>query len=71
MLPAKKIETSRKTIDNAEQRINNALKNKILLSKAVLAEKSAALDNLSPLKIMNRGYSLVYKDKKSLNHHLL
>ena len=64
MLPAKKIETSRKTIDNAEQRINNALKNKILLSKAVLAEKSAALDNLSPLKIMNRGYSLVYKDKK-------
>lgn len=64
MLPAKKIETSRKTIDNAEQRINNALKNKILLSKAVFAEKSAALDNLSPLKIMNRGYSLVYKDKK-------
>ncbi len=64
MLPAKKNETSRKTIDNAEQRINNALKNKILLSRAVLAEKSAALDNLSPLKIMNRGYSLVYKDKK-------
>ena len=64
MLPAKKIETSRKTIDNAEQRINNALKNKILLSRAVLAEKSAVLDNLSPLKIMNRGYSLVYKDKK-------
>lgn len=64
MLPAKKIKTSRKTIDNAEQRINNALKNKILLSRAVLAEKSAALDNLSPLKIMNRGYSLVYKDKK-------
>lgn len=64
MLPAKKIETSRKTIDNVEQRINNALKNKILLSRAVLAEKSAALDNLSPLKIMNRGYSLVYKDKK-------
>lgn len=64
MLPAKKIETSRKTIDNAEQRINNALKNKILLSRAVLAEKSAALENLSPLKIMNRGYSLVYKDKK-------
>ena len=64
MLPAKKIETSRKTIDNAKQRINNALKNKILLSRAVLAEKSAALDNLSPLKIMNRGYSLVYKDKK-------
>ena len=28
----------------------------------MLAEKSAALDNLSPLKIMNRGYSLVYKD---------
>ena len=64
MLPAKKIETSRKTIDNAEQRINNALKNKILLSRAILAEKSAVLDNLSPLKIMNRGYSLVYKDKK-------
>lgn len=64
MLPAKKIETSRKTIDNAEQRINNALKNKILLSRAILAEKTAALDNLSPLKIMNRGYSLVYKDKK-------
>lgn len=64
MLPAKKIETSRKTIDNAKQRINNALKNKILLSRAILAEKSAVLDNLSPLKIMNRGYSLVYKDKK-------
>ena len=40
------------------------MKNKILLSRAVLAEKSAVLDNLSPLKIMNRGYSLVYKDKK-------
>ncbi|WP_019678850.1 exodeoxyribonuclease VII large subunit [Ruminococcus flavefaciens] len=32
-----------------------------------LAEKAARLDSLSPLKVLSRGYSLVYKDNKLLN----
>ena len=32
-----------------------------------LAEKAARLDSLSPLKVLSRGYSLVYKGEKLLN----
>ena len=32
-----------------------------------LSEKAAKLDSLSPLKVLSRGYSLVYKEEKLLN----
>lgn len=68
MLPEKRIASSQYTLDELEKRIRSAVEYKINLNKALIAEKSAALDNLSPLKIMNRGYSLVYNaDNKLIN----
>lgn len=32
-----------------------------------LSEKAAILDSLSPLKVLSRGYSLVYKGEKLLS----
>ncbi|MGN0608408.1 MAG: exodeoxyribonuclease VII large subunit [Oscillospiraceae bacterium] len=67
LLPAHKITSSKALLDEKMQRLDTALKNRISLGKALLSEKTAALDNLSPLKIMGRGYSLVYKDEKLVN----
>ena len=66
-LPAHKITSSKMLLDEKMQRLDTALKNRISLGKALLSEKTTALDNLSPLKIMGRGYSLVYKDEKLIN----
>lgn len=64
LLPAHKITSSKALLDEKKQRLDTALKNRLSLGKALLGEKTAALDNLSPLKIMGRGYSLVYKGEE-------
>ena len=43
------------------------MKNKVSIKKMTLSERFAALDNLSPLKIMNRGYSIVYSNEIIIN----
>ncbi|MCD7731209.1 MAG: exodeoxyribonuclease VII large subunit [Oscillospiraceae bacterium] len=64
MLPVQKISSSKSLLDEKKQRLDLMMKNSIVSKRALINEKTAALDNLSPLKIMNRGYSLVYKDEK-------
>ncbi len=60
-VPSRKIKNYAELLDEKNKRLQSAYKNKLALSKSLLAEKITALDNLSPLKIMDRGYSLVYK----------
>ena len=44
----------------AEKRLEAAFRLKLTACGGLLAEKAAALDGLSPLKTLSRGYSLVY-----------
>lgn len=65
--PASRIENSKKLLEEREHRLRELFKSKIELNSAILASKLSALDNLSPTKIMMRGYSLVYKDDKLIH----
>ena len=60
--PARKAEAYHKILNEKQTLLEKIYINRINLCKGRLAERFAALDNLSPLKIMNRGYSLVYND---------
>lgn len=51
----------------AEKRLDAAYKLKLGACGGRLAEKAAALDGLSPLKTLSRGYSLIYKGEKLVN----
>ncbi len=64
IMPYNKIAYFVRVLDEKEQRLNLIIKHKISIKQALLLQKTAALDNLSPLKIMDRGYSLVYKDEQ-------
>lgn len=48
----------------AEKRLEAAFRLKLTTCGGLLAEKAAALDGLSPLKTLSRGYSLVYSGSK-------
>lgn len=62
LLPSKKAENYGKLIDEKQARLEMLYKNRIASFEAAIGQRYAALDNLSPLKIMNRGYSLVYDE---------
>lgn len=64
--PKVRFYNSKVILNIKEARIRELLKNRINYSSAVLETKTAALDNLSPLKIMKRGYTLVYKGDESV-----
>ena len=65
--PKNRIENSQKLLDERKRRLQELLKIKTELKSAELKAKISALDNLSPTKIMMRGYSLVYKDEKLIH----
>lgn len=65
--PKNRIESSKKLLEDRKQRMKELLKMQIKLKNAALDAKISALDNLSPTKIMMRGYSLVYKDEKLIH----
>ncbi len=62
MLPENKIKTGMNDIKIREDRLKIAIKHKLTSANAAISEKAAFLESLSPLKILSRGYSLVYKD---------
>lgn len=62
LLPAKKAENYRKLINEKSARLDSVYKKRLAAYGSAVSERFAALDNLSPLKIMNRGYSLVYDE---------
>lgn len=57
----------KENFSQAEKRLEAAFRLKLTACGGLLAEKAAALDGLSPLKTLSRGYSLVYKDEKLVN----
>ena len=60
------IKTAERLSDN-EIRIKNAYQRYLDCLERKLAEKAAKLDSLSPLKVLSRGYSLVYSGEKLLS----
>jgi exodeoxyribonuclease VII large subunit len=62
LLPSQKIISSKALLGEKQQRLETAYKNRLMLYRSLISQKITSLDNLSPLKIMERGYSLVYKD---------
>lgn len=65
--PKNRIENSKKLLDERKHRLQELLKIQTELKSAELRAKISALDNLSPTKIMMRGYSLIYKDDKLIH----
>lgn len=54
----------KENFSQAEKRLEAAFRLKLTTCGGLLAEKAAALDGLSPLKTLSRGYSLVYSGDK-------
>ncbi|MBD5147119.1 MAG: exodeoxyribonuclease VII large subunit [Ruminococcus sp.] len=54
----------KENFSQAEKRLEAAFRLKLTACGGLLAEKAAALDGLSPLKTLSRGYSLVYSGDK-------
>lgn len=62
--PSAALSAMREKLASNEIRLSEAIKGCIEKKKAVIGSRAAALDSLSPLKIMSRGYSLVYKENE-------
>ena len=62
--PSAALSAMREKLASNEIRLSEAMKSCIEKKKAVIGSRAATLDSLSPLKIMSRGYSLVYKENE-------
>ncbi len=62
--PESELRLNKVRIDSIEQRIRLSAEQLLARSEAELADKAARLDSMSPLKVLLRGYSLVYYDEK-------
>jgi exodeoxyribonuclease VII large subunit len=65
--PEKRLKLTEERLSALEKRSETALLRYTDRLERDLAEKAARLDSLSPLKVLSRGYSLVYKGEKLLN----
>lgn len=65
--PKERVLRLKEKFNQAGKRLRSAYTVKLKEFGGMLAEKAAALDGLSPLKTLSRGYSLVYKDEKLIN----
>ena len=59
--PENRLKLMEEKLTNLQNRAETAVMRNLDRYSAQLAEKAAKLDSLSPLKVMARGYSLVYK----------
>lgn len=59
--PENRLKLMEEKLANLQNRAKTAVKRNFDRYSAQLSEKAARLDSLSPLKVMARGYSLVYK----------
>lgn len=62
--PENRLRLMGEKLENLEKRAETAVLRSFDRHSAMLAEKAARLDSLSPLKVMARGYSLVYSGDK-------
>lgn len=61
--PKNRLKLMDEKLDNLKKQAESAVLRKIERQEAKLCEAAAKLDSLSPLKVMSRGYSLVYKNE--------
>jgi exodeoxyribonuclease VII large subunit len=59
--PLPVIQESRQLLDYRQEQLTHAMEKLLLREKTRLGEKAAALDALSPLKVLGRGYAIVQK----------
>lgn len=62
--PGERVLRLKEKFDQSGKRLRSAYTLKLKECGGLLAERAAALDGLSPLKTLSRGYSLVYKDER-------
>lgn len=60
--PASRLESSRQSLGSLESRMRSSLKHDLVLKRERLELKMALLDSLSPLKVLDRGFSMVVID---------
>ena len=65
--PLQKINEKSLVLDNNVKLISNYISKRINEEKLKFEKKIAKLDSLSPLKTLQRGYSVILKDGKSIN----
>ncbi|MDZ5712122.1 exodeoxyribonuclease VII large subunit [Jeotgalibacillus haloalkalitolerans] len=64
--PSNQIERKKNHLDRLMDRLENTSSKKVNASRQRFIQATASLEALSPLKIMNRGYSLVFNDSNEL-----
>ena len=65
--PENRLKLTGERLSSLDKRCETAFLRYIDKLERQLSEKAAKLDSLSPLKVLSRGYSLVYKEEKLLN----
>ena len=65
--PENRLKLTVERLTSLDKRCETAFLRYIDKLERQLSEKAARLDSLSPLKVLSRGYSLVYNDEKLLN----
>ena len=65
--PENRLKLAAERLDALGRRNDAAIERLMERKSAELARNVAALDSLSPLKVLSRGYSLVYRDGELLN----
>ena len=62
--PENRLMINEEKLNSLQNRLNNAVSRKISKCESELNSKIISLENLSPIKVLMRGYSLIYCDDK-------
>lgn len=62
--PENRLMINEEKLNSLQNRLNNAVSRKISKCESELSSKIISLENLSPIKVLMRGYSLIYCDDK-------
>ncbi len=65
--PEKRLGSAEEKLDICEKRLNEAIAKRLEREELRFSSLAYSLDALSPLKVMTRGYSIVYKDGKAVS----